>query len=375
MKVAYFIGTLKKEDGVGVVLTNLIKEGNKKGVESLIVTGYAEDPSMVAARVIEVPAIVLPIYKEYKIPLPGMRGFKKALDEFHPDVIHIHSPDPVAWAALNYAKKNGVPIMATHHSDFARYLSYFNIASLKPAVHALLRKLYRQMAVVTSPSVETTEDISNKDVTVVTIPWGVDQTKFNPGFRSASWRTEILPEGGTHVILCICRLIWYKDLRVLADAYKLLMENRNDFRMVIAGDGPARAELETLMPGALFLGHIEGEELSKVYASTDILLFPSQTETFGNVTIESMSSGVVPVVANAGGSKSLVVDGVTGWRAEPGNPHDFYKKVVNLLEDPSLFQNMRAASLVAAKEYAWDLVYERFLKLYQECIINSGEIK
>ena len=372
MKIAYFIGTLKKEDGVGIVLMNMIREANAKGHTCIVVTGWAEDATMVAAPVVEVPSVVLPIYTDYKIPLPGMKGFEKELDAFAPDVIHVHSPDPVAWAALKYAQKNHIPILATHHSDFARYLSYFHIASFEPIVWSVLEKLYKQMALVTAPSAQTVQDLTDNDIpNAIEIPWGVDETRFDPSFRSESWREEILGTTGTHVVLCICRLIWYKDLRVLADAYGILKQKRNDFAMVIAGDGPARHELETLMPGALFLGHIEGKRLSEVYASTDVLLFPSRTETFGNVTVESLSSGVVPVVANAGGSRSLVQDRVNGFCVSPGDAGAFAQKVETLFDDATLYTKMRNAGLASAKNYAWPSVFQKFETLYKQCIENN----
>lgn len=365
MKVAHFVGTFKKEDGVGVVITNLVREGALRGIESMIVTGWAEDPSQVAAVVFEIPSVTLPLYTDYKIPLPGVRGFSEKLDAWKPDIIHIHSPDPAAWAVIRYAKKRGIPVLATHHSDFVRYLSYFSMGSLASLTHQLLGKLYRSVALVTTPSDETTKDISSAGVTVRTIPWAVDHAVFNPTFRDEAWRTQVLGKGDGRIILCICRLIWYKDLRVLAAAYQELKKTHPQFRMVIAGDGPAREELEALMSGALFVGHIEGGELSKVYASSDILLFPSQTETFGNVTLEAMASGVVPVVANAGGSKSLVVDAVTGFVAEPGNVSDFVKKVSILLDDAEKLHMYRDNGLARAKKYTWSAVSETFLNIYK----------
>ena len=143
MKIAYFIGTLKKESGDGVarVLLTFAREAEKRGIKSVIVTGWAEDPSASPAPVIKVPSMVFPLYREYRLPLPGMGGFEKELNEFKPDIIHIHSHDAIAFAALKYAKKHGIPIFATHHTDFPRYLAYYHVPFLKPLVWFILRRL------------------------------------------------------------------------------------------------------------------------------------------------------------------------------------------------------------------------------------------
>ena len=265
MKIAYFIGTLKKEDGVTRVLLALIEQGRKQGIESVIVTGWAEDVSMSPVPVIQVPSIVFPLYKAYRISVPGIGKFKKQLDEFQPDLIHLHSPDTIAWSALKYAKKRNIPIMDTHHTDFCKYLSYYRLGFLKPLVWALLKKLYKQMRIVTTPSqVIADELIGHKIPNVQALPWGVDFARFSDSFRSQELRKQILKQGEKFILLCVCRLTWEKDLRTLAKAYNLLKQNHKDFAMVIAGDGPARKELESLMPGAIFFGHLEGDKFSQV---------------------------------------------------------------------------------------------------------------
>jgi phosphatidylinositol alpha 1,6-mannosyltransferase len=369
MKIAYFIGTLKKEDGVTRVLLALIREAQKKEFGSVIVTGWAEDASISPAPVIQVPSIIFPLYKEYRLSLPGIRGFSRQLDEFQPDIIHLHSPDTIAWSALKYAKKRKVPIMATYHTDFGRYLAYYHLSFLRPAVWIALKRLYKQMRFVTTPSQVISDELIGHGIpNVQTIPWGVEFARFDISFRSPEWRQKILKDGQKTILLCVCRLTWEKDLRTLAQTYNLLKKNRSDFAMVIAGDGPAKKELQSLMPGAIFLGHLEGLEFSKVYASCDIFLFPSTTETFGNVTVEAMASGLVPVVADAGGSKTLVRDGENGFLARPKNSDDFCKKVSRLLDDQPLRGRMRNAGLDFVKNFTWEKVFDSLLKIYSNCL-------
>jgi len=366
MKIAYFLGTLKVEDGVTRVILALIREGQKKGVQSIIVTGYAEDPSISPVPIIQVPSFAFPLYKEYKLALPGTQGFKESLDEFGPDVIYIHSPDTIAWAALRYSKKNKIPIIASYHTHFGKYLPYYYLSSLNQIVWSSLSRLYKQMNFVTAPSKEAGQDIIDHGVSnVYAIPWGVELENFNPSFCQEEWRNKILNKKDGNIILCVCRLVWYKDLITLSRVFNKLKENKKDFTMVIAGDGPARSDLESLMPGAIFLGHIECEELSKVYASSDIFLFPSTTETFGNVTIEAMASGLVSVVANAGGSNSLIRNKENGFLAKPKDVNDFYEKVCLLLDNKELREKMKKTGLEIAQNYTWSKVFD---EIYQKLL-------
>lgn len=376
MRVAYFIGTLKKEDGVTIVLLALIREAKKRGIESIIITGWAEDASISPVPVICVPSVIFPLYKEYRLPLPGMRGFAKKLDEFRPDLIHLHSPDTIAWAGLKYAKKNKIPILATHHTDFMRYLAYYHLGFAKPAIWAIARELYNKLSLVTTPSFVTADDLrSHKIKKVMAIPWGVDFDRFNSSFRSQDWRKKILDGKNGCILLCTCRLTWEKDLKTLAKAYNLLRQKRDDFKMVLAGDGPVRKELEEMMPGAVFLGHIESRALSEAYASSDILVFPSTTETFGNITIEALASGCVPVVADAGGSKTLVQDRKNGLLTRPKDSQDVFLKVNFLLDNQIERERMRETGLEFSKDFSWEKVFDKFLKIYRDLIAGTGYLK
>lgn len=369
MKIAYFIGTFKKEDGVTSVLLKMSEAAKNAGHENIIITGYVEDRSLSPVEVIEVPAVTFPLYKDYKLPIPGQKGFALKLDEFKPDIIHVHSPDPIAWAALKYAKNKRIPIIATYHTDFIKYLPYYHLSFLKPFVWAMFRKLYNQMDLVTTPSSVIAKDLTDHGIkNVLSLPWGTNLQIFNPEARSEEWRKKILKNGEKHIVFSASRITWEKDLKTLAGAYNLLKEKNDDFEMVIAGDGPALGDLKKLMPGAIFLGHLDLKELAQSYASSDIFLFPSATETFGNVTLEAMASGAVPVVANSGGSKALVKNKYNGLICEPYNAEDFYLKTLSLLSAPKELNTLRENGLTFSKEYSWERVFIKVFGIYKKLI-------
>ena len=369
MKIAYFLGTLKKEDGVTRVLLSLTNEAKKRGMDSVIITGWAEDESISPVPVIQIPSLIFPLYKDYRIPLPGMHGFEKILDEFKPDILHVHSPDTIAWAALKYARKNKLPIVATYHTNFCRYLSYYHLSSLQSLVWDSLKRLYKKMNLVTSPSATVSRELIDLGIkNVCTIPWGVDFTIFNNSFRSSEWRNKILKNEDKTIIFYAGRLTWEKDFKTFIDTYKLLRNKRDDFLIVIAGDGPIRKELESLMPDAVFLEHIEGKELSTAYASSDILFTPSSTEVFANVPLEAMSSGLIPVLADIGGIKILIENNNIGLLCKPKNPKDFYQKINMLLDNPQLQKEMRTNGANFIRNYTCEKVFDDIYKKYTELI-------
>lgn len=373
-RVAHFIEGLKKEDGVCRVLMALGNEMLKRRVEGVFVAGWIERGFSLPLPVIRTSYIDFPLYPEYKLALPGKGKFEKRLDAFAPDILHIHSPGPIAFAALSYARERNLPIIATHHTDFMRYLPYYYLSFLAPPLWGLLRMLYNDMNLVTTPSSETARELKEQGVErVVTLPWGVRKEAFSPSFRSQEWRRRILKGRKGSILLCVCRLTWEKDLSTLAATYKLLREHKGStIAMAVVGSGPAREELESLMPEAFFLGHLGGRALSEAYASSDVFLFPSSTETFGNVTLEAMASGIVPVVADEAGSKSLVVHGKTGLLARARDPKDFFRKTRALLEDRNALLSLGKGALAFSRHFSWDSVFTQLASQYA-LLAEQGE--
>lgn len=371
MKVAYYTGTFNKEDGVSRVILALIREAQKKGIDSIVVTGKSDNNPKSPVPIIQIPAFAFPLYKQYKTPWPIIKKFAKDLDEFKPDIIHINSPDPGALAVLKYAKSRGIPVVATHHTDFRRYLSYYHLSAFNSTVEFILKRLYKKMSFIITPAVSVSDELRAYGINnIYTIPWGVEFVSFNRNFRSLEWRRLIRGDKEKTIILCVCRLTWEKDLRTLAETYNLLKRNRDDFTMLVVGDGPARQKIESMMPGAIFLGYLNGEELSRAYASSDIFLFPSSTETFGNVNIEAIASGLVPVVAAAGGSKSIISEGVNGLLAQPKNSQEFYEKVSLLMDDRNLYNRLQQNGMEFIKDFSWEKVFNNIWELYVKLLVK-----
>ncbi|MFC2141003.1 glycosyltransferase, partial [Acidobacteriota bacterium] len=169
------------------------------------------------------------------------------------------------------------------------------------------------------------------------------------------------------------RFVKYKDLETFIEVYNLFKEHGpGDVLFVLAGDGPTRDELVRRMPDAHFPGYLEGEELSRVYASSDILLFPSTTETFGNVVLEALASGLPAVVSDIGGCKEVVGKSLAGLVAKANDPLDFYQKCKQLVEDETLYKEMQQKGLKFAKRRSWKTINNRVIDQYLD-LLRSKE--
>jgi glycosyltransferase involved in cell wall biosynthesis len=317
-----------------------------------------------------VPSFAFPLYRDYRIAFPGQRYFEERLSAFNPDLIHIHTPCSLGYAAMKYGQRHGIPVVATYHTHFLSYAKYYGVQALQAVTWNYFRKLYNSCEQVYIPSLPILNELSEHGLTKLEyLPHGVDPDTFQPQFRSPEWKRRLGIEGKT-VLLFVGRLVWEKDVRTLAAACRILESKRDDVAVVIVGDGPVRSELEQLMPGAKFLGIQSGYDLSTSYASSDILVFPSTTETFGNVILEAMASGIVPVCAREGGASGVVEHGVTGLLAEPRDAEDLARKITHLLEHAERRKQMAEQALSFASRQTWDNVLAQLVQSYQDTVDN-----
>jgi glycosyltransferase involved in cell wall biosynthesis len=371
IKIAYFAGSMKPgQDGVTRVLYKMIEYYNKNGIKNIFYSPIVPEESEQPTIMFQVPSFTIPVYKEYKFAVPGIKYFEESLRNFAPDILHINSPCPLGYAAVKYGQKNNIPVVATYHTHFPSYAKYYKVKALENMGWNYLRSLYNKCEAVYVPSLPIMKELSAQGLeTIQFLPHGVDTEVFNPSFRSQEWKDSIGCKD-KKIILYSGRLVWEKDLKVFADAYDIIMESRSDAVFVLAGDGPIRSELKELMPNAIFLGYRSGKDLSTVYSSSDIFAFPSTTETFGNVTVEAMASGVPPVCVRAGGAYGIINDGVTGLIAEPHSAESFAAQILYLLNNQEKRLEMGLDALQYSQAQSWDAVISRLLESYSGIIDN-----
>ncbi|HUI64127.1 MAG TPA: glycosyltransferase family 1 protein [Bacteroidota bacterium] len=374
LRVAYFAGTMRPgHDGVTRVLYRLIDALKEREIESVFFSPIVPDASSRPVPMFEVPSVRFPLYKDYRFAVPGQKYFERHLAQFQPDLIHINSPCSLGHAAVRYGMRKEIPVVATYHTHFPSYAKYYKIKALETFSWAYLRKLYNDCQIVYVPSEPIRSELRSHGFrTTEFLPHGVDTGMFNPAHSSAEWRRSLGLEGKT-ALLFAGRLVWEKDLRTLAESYRILSAKNPEAVFILAGDGPVRAELEQMMPEAIFLGQLSARDLSTAYASSDVFVFPSTTETFGNVTIEAMASGIPPVCAREGGASGFVRSGATGLLSEPRDAADLASAIEFLLERPADRKRMGTEALRFAREQSWERVFDRLFRSYSEIALGARE--
>ena len=361
------------QDGVALTLNRLVAYLLSQGVEVRVFAPTAGAPDFAhAGDVTSVPSLPLPARPEYRLAL-GMAGYvKRQLLDFQPDIIHIAVPDLLGHAALKLARKNRISVVATYHTRYETYLRhYWYLAPLEGLLKAILRRFYGACREVYVPSGSTRDILLADGLRDNFKPWprGVDTARFSPAKRSAAWRAQHGIGADELVVLHVSRLVREKRLDTLTRALNLL---KAPHRVVIVGDGPDRAFAQAELPGAIFAGFLVGEDLATAYASSDIFIFPSDSESFGNVTLEAMASGLACVCADATGSRSLVVAGETGLLADASDAQGFADNLATLARDAGLRQRMGQAGRARALTFSWDETMARMLGYYKSLLAGAA---
>lgn len=371
-RVAIFTGNYNHiRDGVSLTLNRFVAFLLDNHVDVLVFGPTIKKPALEHnGRLIAVPSVSMPGRPEYRMSAAFPAKARQELKNFDPDIVHIATPDLLGYKALKWARKNGKPVVSSYHTHFASYLKYYRLSLLEPLMWKYLSWFYRNCVQVYVPSPSMAKILKGYNIESDLKIWarGIEKGKFSPSFRSLEWREENGFKQNDIVVTFVSRLVWEKNLKLFADIVNKLCRNHPQAKALIVGDGPAAEETKELMPEALFTGFLKGDSLARAYASSDIFFFPSDTETFGNVTLEAMASGLPCVVADATGSKSLIEHGVNGYLADVANPEHFYDHIETLIVDDKLRDKMAKSSLRKAQEYSWEVINNSMMGYYSEVL-------
>lgn len=372
LRVAIFTGNYNHiRDGVSLTLNRLVRFLEEEGVPVLVFGPTVDEPEIDhEGELVSVPSIPMPGRPEYRVTVGFPEKAQERLREFGPTLVHLATPDLLGFRAMRWAQSHEIQIVASYHTHFTSYLKYYNLEMLELLGWKYLNWFYSQCKHIYVPSPSMAEELNEQDITEGIRLWarGVNTEHFSPEKRDMAWRRSHGIEDEHKVITFVSRLVWEKDLQTFVDVVKRVKERNEGVRAMVVGDGPARKELEGMLPGAHFTGFLTGEDLPRAYASSDLFLFPSDTETFGNVTLEAMSCGLPCVVADATGSRSLVEAGVNGFLAPPRDTSVFSEKVERLIRDDELREKMGKTARQKALAYAWDKVNASLLDNYREAL-------
>ncbi len=373
LRVALFSGNYNYvTDGAAVAQNRLIDYLERQGIESLVFSPTTDPPAFEpAGTVVPVPSIGFPGRAEYRVGLGLPRAQRERLKAFRPTLMHLAAPDLIGYAARRLARKWDVPLVASFHTRYDTYFRYYHMGWLESTVTRYLRHFYAACEQIYVPSESTAEVLREQRMAKDIRIWsrGVDADRFNPGRRDLEWRRALGIGDGEPVVAFVGRLVLEKGMASFAETVDGLRQRGIAHRVMVVGDGPERDRFRGMLPGdAVFTGYLEGEALARAYASAEIFLNPSVTETFGIVTLEAMASGLPAVCADATGSRSLVRHGETGFLVRPGDAAGYIDAVGRLASDPALRGRMGAAAQQATRRYTWDAVIEALVVQYREVL-------
>lgn len=345
-------------DGVVTRLQRTLEELQRAGDEVLVVAPEGGPACYAGAPVVGLRTFSMPLYPDgngyppKRVSLPGP-ALATALRQFGPDVIHAINPVLLAAGAVAFARTRKLPLVASYHAHLPVYTHCYRLGLLEPAGWRYVRALHNRAHVNLATSHATVDLLAQHGIErLAHWPYGIDTERFHPRMRRASWRTRL--SGGRDerlLLLYVGRLAKEKSVEQLVEAVR----GRDDVVLAVVGDGPMRDRLGRSFRGTptTFLGFLHGAELAHAYASADVLLQPSQTETLGLVTLEAHASGLPVLAADSPTARELITDGVDGARYDPDRRGSLAGWVDRLIADPQFLEAMRGRSRHSVAQATW----------------------
>jgi len=341
-KIALFTDTLDEINGVAITIKRLISTAKSRGVGLTVITA-GEDVATAVEGVKKFQSVgdfVLPEYPELKLNFPPILDVMDYVEREGFTRIHVSTPGTVGLLGLLIARLMDIPVAGTYHTDIPQYVrSLTNDEFLEKAAWSYMIWFYGQMEEVMVPSAGTREQLISRGLPperMKPLPRWVDTEAYSPEMRNPSfWKSRGLGLGRV-VLIYVGRVSREKGLEMLAETFRELVDDGASIALAVIGDGPYRGEMEASLSGypALFTGYLAGEQLQRGYASADLFVFPSATDTFGNVVLEAQASGLPVIVSDEGGPRELMIDGETGLVFRAGSKNRLIAAVRVMISDP-----------------------------------------
>ncbi|WP_396220822.1 glycosyltransferase family 4 protein [Gemmatimonas sp.] len=366
LRLALFTDTYAPQvNGVARTLERLAAVIEARGGSVRVFT--TQDPEATDATGTErFPSRPFWAYPQLRLAWPRRQRVRAALEAYAPTLVHSATEFGVGLAGRRAARDLGIPFVSSYHTSFVAYADHYGLGLLaRPGWH-FMRWFHNGGLRTYCPTQAIVDEVNARGFERTAV-WsrGVDGARFSPVYRSASLREQLGATDETLVLSYVGRLAAEKGLNVALDALALVEQARpGQVRFLVVGDGPFEGELRArALPGMVLLGKLHGAALSEAFASGDVLLFPSTTDTFGNVMLEAMASGVPVIGADVGPTREQLQSG-GGWLAAPGDPAAFASAIIALVDDRSRVREAAARATAIAAAKTWDVVWDTLLADY-----------
>ncbi len=358
-------------DGAVKVLNRLVAYLEARDVPVVIFSPTVKNPPFKhAGRLVPVPSFPLPFRPEYRIASGLTPAARRELEAFKPTILHVTVPDLLGLSALRASRRINCPVVGSYHTRFDTYCRYYHMGWLEPHMVRYLRYFYNCCEQIYAPSAAMAKILQEQGVGREVKAWsrGVDRELFNPSRRDMEWRRSLGIGDDEVVLTFVGRLVLEKGLQHFAKVHDLLAARGVAHRFLVVGEGPARSKIEGWAPDAILTGFLDGEDLARAYASSDIFFNPSITEAFGNVTIEAMASGTPPVCSRTAGHLSMINQGVTGFLCDADSVEEAADRISRLIQNSALRDRVGRAARTESRRFSWESVMDAIHGYYLDVV-------
>ena len=341
-------------------MSHLQQSGHQ--VKVMIPTG-GRKADQLRADTVEIPSIPLPFYPELRASLP-CRKITKTLADFRPDIIHLFQPTALGYYTAIAGSQNDIPMVASFHGNIDLYCDYYHLGWIKGALWGSIRRIHNLADITLAPSQSTALRLHKEGFKNIML-WGrgVDTKVFSLAFRQAGFWRKWDINTNQPIALYVGRIAKEKNLAILAE----FLSCNPSVYLVCVGGGPYRRKLEKLLMRydnhARFTGYLTGDELSRAYASSDLFLFPSKTETFGQVALEAMASGLPVIAFRSEGVKDIILHEKTGYLAESEN--DWLNYANQIVVDKELREQIGKTAMETISDWTWEKSLAQVMSAYE----------
>jgi glycosyltransferase involved in cell wall biosynthesis len=378
LRLALFSGNYNyTRDGANQALNRLVAFLLDAGAAVRVYSPTTDKPAFApAGDLVSVPSIAAPGRPEYRVALGLPRRIREDIARFEPTAIHLSAPDPLNWGARGFARRLGLPVVASLHTRFETYLSYYGLGFLRPAAERYLGRFYGGCDQVLAPSRAMADLVQAQAPAARIRIWsrGIDRVQFSPSRRDLAWRRAAGVADHEIALLFLGRLVQEKGLDVLVATLSQL-DPTLPVRVVVVGDGPAGPWLRSRLPNAIFAGFLTGDELGRGVASCDLFFNPSLTETFGNATVEAMASGLAVVAPDVALTREQMAPGRDGLLLPDPTPAAYAEAIAGLVVDPDRRKALGAAAARATQRFDWRACCAAVLDGYRELGALPGGVR
>jgi glycosyltransferase involved in cell wall biosynthesis len=311
----------------------------------------------------------IPRYPELKLGLPSKKTLVKAWTLRRPDVVHIATEGPLGWSALQAAKVLKLPITSDFRTNFQSYSKHYGVGWLRKPIVAYLRKFHNATACTMVPTRELQRTLSdNGFLNLKVVSRGVDTQLFNSNKRDQQLRESWGATEQTKVLISVGRMAPEKNLEQVLKVFDSLKYLGNQIKLVMVGDGPLKEQFKQRYPEIIFPGMLSQSNLANYYASSDLFVFPSQTETFGNVTLEALASGIPVLAFDCAAARDWVQTDVNGWLVPESQPENFVAKAIEIFKSETLLDDVTNSTRQQIVHLDWDQIAEQVESVFWDAI-------